>query len=166
MIGNHGPAYFLRYPRDRATFAPECLTAEFSECSVEAITNSYDNAILETDRVLSQTIDMLSGSDRALTAMLYVSDHGESLGEGGLYLHAAPRFMAPETQTKVPMVMWLDPEFRAAMNLDATCLRDTATRPASHDNLFHSVLGLLDVTSAIRDPALDVTGGCRTARTG
>lgn len=166
MIGNHGPAYFLRYPRDRAAFVPECLTAEFSDCPVEAITNAYDNAILETDRVLSQTIDMLSASDRALTAMLYVSDHGESLGEGGLYLHAAPRFMAPETQTKVPMVMWLDPDFRAAMAIDDTCLRDAAGRPASHDNLFHSVLGLLDITSTALDPALDLTGGCRTARTG
>lgn len=166
MIGNHGPAYYLRYPRDRAVFRPECQTAEFSDCPVEAIVNTYDNAILETDRVLSETIDLLAASDRALTAMVYVSDHGESLGEGGLYLHAAPRFMAPETQTKVPMVMWLAPDFTAAMDLDDTCLRDAAARPASHDNLFHSVLGLLDVTSTARDPALDLTGGCRTATTG
>ncbi len=161
MIGNHGPAYHLRYPRDRAAFLPDCQSAEFARCSGEEIVNAYDNAILETDHVLSRTIDLLAASDRALTAMLYVSDHGESLGEGGLYLHAAPMFMAPETQTKVPMVLWLAPDFRKAMGLDAACLRDAATRPTSHDMLFSSVLGLLDVATGARDPALDLAAACR-----
>ncbi|WP_263721115.1 phosphoethanolamine transferase [Albidovulum sediminicola] len=164
MIGNHGPAYHLRYPRERAVFTPDCQTAEFSECAVEEIVNAYDNAILETDDVLSRTIDILSAGDRALSAMLFLSDHGESLGEGGLYLHAAPMFMAPETQTKVPMVLWLGEEFRQAMGLDAACLRDAAARPASQDNLFHSVLGLLNVTTTARDPDLDLTQGCQERR--
>ncbi|MCV2867688.1 phosphoethanolamine--lipid A transferase [Defluviimonas sp. WL0002] len=164
MIGNHGPAYHLRYPRDRAVFAPDCQTAEFADCTVDEIVNAYDNAILETDYVLSQTIDMLSGSDRALTAMLYLSDHGESLGEGGLYLHAAPMFMAPETQTKVPMVLWLDDGYKQAMGLDAGCLAKAAARPASQDNLFHSVLGLLDVATTARDPGFDLTQGCQEQR--
>jgi lipid A ethanolaminephosphotransferase len=161
MIGNHGPAYYLRYPREQALFTPDCQTAEFSDCTVDQIVNAYDNGIAQTDDVLSRTIDMLAGSDKALTAMLYLSDHGESLGEGGLYLHAAPLFMAPETQTKVPMVLWLSAGFRQAMGLDDACLRDVATRPASQDNLFHSVLGLLDVTTKARDPALDLTSRCR-----
>ncbi|MEH7828008.1 phosphoethanolamine transferase [Gemmobacter denitrificans] len=162
MIGNHGPAYHLRYPPERARFEPACDSAEFSRCTTEAIANAYDNALLETDFVLARTIDMLADSDRALTAMLYLSDHGESLGENGLYLHAAPMFMAPETQTKVPMVMWLDPEFRQDMGLDDDCLRTATTRPASHDNLFHTVLGLLDVATSARLPALDLAGGCRS----
>lgn len=166
MIGNHGPAYFLRYPRDRAVFTPDCQSAEFAACTEAEIINAYDNAVLETDHVLSQTIDMLSASDRALTAMLYVSDHGESLGEGGLYLHAAPMFMAPETQTKVPMVLWLGDGFQTALGLDDTCLRAAAVRPASHDNLFHSVLGLLDVTTGTSDATLDLAGPCRTQKTG
>lgn len=166
MIGNHGPAYSLRYDRDRATFLPDCQSAAFADCTEAEIVNAYDNALLETDHVLSRTIDLLSASDRALTAMLYLSDHGESLGEGGLYLHAAPRFMAPETQTKVPMVLWMDQRFQTALGLDEACLRDAAQRPASQDNLFHSVLGLLDVTTAARDPALDLGGACRTGTTG
>lgn len=166
MIGNHGPAYHLRYPRERATFTPDCQSAEFSDCSQAEIVNAYDNAVLETDHVLSQAIDLLAHSDRALTAMLYLSDHGESLGEGGLYLHAAPKFMAPETQTKVPMVLWLAPAFQEAMGLDGACLRDVAARPSSHDNLFHSVLGLLDVNTRARNPMLDIAGPCRSERTG
>ncbi|HRV63914.1 MAG TPA: sulfatase-like hydrolase/transferase [Albidovulum sp.] len=161
MIGNHGPAYYLRYPQDRAVFAPDCRTAEFAECEVGAIVNAYDNAMLETDRVLSATIDMLSASDRVLPAMFFLSDHGESLGENGLYLHAAPMFMAPEVQTKVPMVMWMANGFRTEMGLDGGCLRDVAKAPASQDNVFHTVLGLLDVSTAARDAALDLTDTCR-----
>lgn len=160
MIGNHGPAYSLRYPADRAPFQPECKTTQLSDCTVEEIVGAYDNAILETDFVLSRSIDMLAASDRVLPALLYVSDHGESLGEAGLYLHSAPRFMAPKEQTHVPMVMWLGQEFQTAMNLDEGCLRTVAGQPASHDNLFHSVLGLLDVTTSARDPALDLTQTC------
>ncbi|WP_323039785.1 phosphoethanolamine--lipid A transferase [Gemmobacter sp.] len=161
MIGNHGPAYHLRYPQDRAVFQPDCRTVQFSDCTTAEIVNAYDNAILETDFVLSRSIEMLAASDRAQGALLYLSDHGESLGENGLYLHAAPRFMAPEEQTKVPMLWWMADGFRQAMGLDDACLHARAARPASHDNLFHSVLGLLDVTTRARDPALDLTDGCR-----
>lgn len=166
MIGNHGPAYFLRYPPARAAFTPDCRTAEFADCQVDEIVNAYDNAVLETDHVLARTIDLLAASDTAHGAMVFLSDHGESLGENGLYLHAAPLFMAPETQTKVPMVMWLGDGFRQTMALDEPCLRDAAQRPTSHDTLFHSILGLLDVTTATRDPALDLTRDCRNRGTG
>ncbi len=160
MIGSHGPAYFLRYPPERAVFQPACETSQFSGCTVDQIVNAYDNTILETDFVLSQAIDMMAASDRVLPAMIYMSDHGESLGEDGLYLHAAPLFMAPKVQTRVPFVMWLDDDFRAAMALEQACLLDAATVPVSHDILFHSVLGLLDVTTNARDPGLDLTQGC------
>jgi lipid A ethanolaminephosphotransferase len=163
MIGSHGPAYHLRYPHGRAVFQPDCQTAEFSDCTIPEIVNAYDNTIVQTDRVLSQTIDLLAASNRVLPAMLFLSDHGESLGEDGLYLHAAPRFMAPEVQTKVPFVMWLAPSFRDAMQIDDACLRALSDTPVSHDNLFHSVLGLLDISTTARDPALDLTAGCRTA---
>lgn len=166
MMGNHGPAYHLRYPRERAAFTPDCQTAEFSECTIDEIVNAYDNGMLETDFVLSQTIDMLADNDKALTAMVFLSDHGESLGEGGLFLHAAPMFMAPETQTKVPMVMWMDDGFERQLGLKKACLRDLAARPASQDNLFHSVLGLLDISTAARDPALDLTSSCHEAEAG
>jgi lipid A ethanolaminephosphotransferase len=161
MIGNHGPAYHLRYPPARAAFAPDCTSAEFARCTLPEIVNAYDDAIRQTDHVLSETIDRLAASDKITGAMLYVSDHGESLGESGLFLHAAPMFMAPETQTKVPMVLWTAPGFRDALGLDHACLRKAATRPTSHDAVFSSVLGLLDVATTARDPARDITAACR-----
>lgn len=161
MIGNHGPAYYLRDAPERALFQPQCRTTQFSDCSLEEIVNAYDNAVLETDHVLSGAIDRLAAQDRALAAMLFVSDHGESLGENGLFLHAAPMFMAPEAQTHVPMVLWLGEGFRAAMGLDTDCLTRRALEPTSHDALFHTILGLLDVVTEVHDPALDLTEGCR-----
>jgi len=166
MIGSHGPAYHLRYPPERAAFTPDCQSREFARCTVDEIVNAYDNTALQTDHVLSRTIDLLSGSTQALTAMLFLSDHGESLGEGGLYLHAAPMFMAPETQTRVPMVLWTDTDFRDAMDLDESCLRAAAARPTSHDALFHILLGLLDVRTQTRNPALDLVADCHGAGEG
>ena len=166
MIGSHGPAYHLRYPAERATFQPECQTAQFADCTTDQIVNTYDNTLRETDYVLSQAIDLLAATDRALTGMVYLSDHGESLGEDGLYLHAAPKFMAPDTQTRVPMVMWFAPMFEKGLGLDRACLREAAQRATSHDALFHSVLGLLDISTAARDPALDMATPCRMARVG
>ncbi|MFN4172567.1 MAG: phosphoethanolamine transferase [Pseudorhodobacter sp.] len=166
MIGSHGPAYHLRYPPERLAFQPECATPNFSDCTVAEIVNAYDNTILETDFVLSRAIDLMAASDRVLPAMIYLSDHGESLGEDGLFLHAAPRFMAPQVQTRVPFVLWLDARFRRAMDLQADCLRGAASRRTSHDNLFHSVLGLLDVDTTVRTPAFDLFGACRSGAQG
>ena len=161
MIGNHGPAYYLRYPEARARFAPACETAQFADCANDEIVNAYDNAVLETDHVLAQAIDILGATDRVLPAMYFLSDHGESLGENGIYLHAAPLFMAPAEQTHVPMLMWLSDGFRQQMALDTDCLHSVAQAETSHDNLFSSVLGLLDITTEARDPALDLTATCR-----
>ncbi|WP_127104289.1 phosphoethanolamine transferase [Pararhodobacter zhoushanensis] len=163
MIGSHGPAYHLRYPPERAVFQPSCETSQFSDCAVAEIVNAYDNSVLETDFVLSRAIDLMAASNRVLPAMIFLSDHGESLGENGLYLHAAPGFMAPAEQTHVPMVMWLGDDFRTAMALDPVCLSEAANQPVSQDNLFHTVLGLLDVTTSVRDPGLDLAGPCRRA---
>lgn len=161
MIGSHGPAYYLRHEPERAAFAPECTTSQFSSCTPEAIMNAYDNSIVEADHVLTQTIALLSATDRILPAMLYVSDHGESLGENGLYLHAAPMFMAPDEQRKVPMVMWFGQEFASALDIDTACLADRAAARVSHDNLFHTVLGMLDVQTGIRKKDLDLTDSCK-----
>lgn len=160
MVGSHGPAYYLRYPPERAAFTPDCRSTQFSDCSTQEIVNAYDNSIRETDFVLSRAIDLMAASDRVIPAMVFVSDHGESLGENGLYLHAAPNFMAPAEQTHVPFVWWLDPRFSAALGIDQACLRRVAAAPASQDNLYHSVLGLLDVQTEVRQDPLDLTATC------
>jgi lipid A ethanolaminephosphotransferase len=162
MMGNHGPAYFRRYPAAFRKFVPDCATAELRDCSREEVVNAYDNAILYTDHVLSRVIGALRAeSPRLDSALLYVSDHGESLGEKGLYLHGIPYSIAPDLQTHVPMIVWLSGAMTDSGDVDARCLRGKAGAKLSHDNVFHSVLGLLDVsTSAYREDR-DLFDGCR-----
>ena len=163
QIGSHGPAYYLRYPESFRPFPDDCRSADFGKCTPDQITNAYDNTIAFTDQFLARVIDRLGAEDRLATSMLYVSDHGESLGENGLYLHAAPYFMAPDVQTQVPMVLWTSPSYRAAMGVDQACIKARAASLAghvTHDAVFHTVLGLADVTTSLHNPELDLTTGC------
>ena len=162
MMGNHGPAYFRRYPAEFRRFLPDCATAELRKCSRDEVVNAYDNAILYTDHVLARVIRTLSQGQRSLdSAMIYVSDHGESLGERGLYLHGIPYAIAPDLQTHVPMFVWVSRQVAASGDVDVRCLRHKSHAALSHDNLFHSVLGLLDVETRAYRPALDIFDGCR-----
>jgi lipid A ethanolaminephosphotransferase len=162
QLGNHGPAYYLRYPEEFRKFMPDCRSVDFETCTPETITNAYDNALLYTDHILAEVIDTLGAhGDRLDKAMIYMSDHGESLGENGLYLHGAPYMFAPEEQTHVPFVIWTSPGLRQSTKIDMPCLSAKAGAPHSHDNLFHSVLGLMQVKTKVYDPALDVFAGCR-----
>ena len=117
---------------------------------------------IDVDQVLAQAIDLL-GAHAAThdVAMLYVSDHGESLGENGLYLHGVPYAIAPDVQTHVPMLLWPSDGLVVGQALDLACLHDRALQPASHDHLFHTLLGLFDVTTALYEPSLDLLQGCR-----
>ncbi len=161
MIGSHGPAYYMRYRPQDAVFLPDCRTAEFSNCSRQEIVNAYDNTIVQTDRVLGQIIDVLETEGAALdAAMIYMSDHGESLGENGMFLHGAPWFMAPEEQIRVPFISWISPGYLREENLDMACLRGLTDKPYSHDNLFHSILGLIEVRTEVYDASLDVFAPC------
>lgn len=161
--GSHGPAYYERVPKAFEKFTPICQTSELQKCSQQEITNAYDNTILYTDYVLDKVIGFLkSQSDQTNTAMIYVSDHGESLGEKNMYLHGTPYFMAPAEQTHVPMMMWLSDSFAADYQIDRSCLVAKSNNVLSHDNLFHSVLGLLNIISPEnyqRD--LDLFDSCR-----
>jgi lipid A ethanolaminephosphotransferase len=162
MMGNHGPAYFRRYPAEFRRFLPDCATAELRECTREEVVNAYDNAILYTDHVLAEVIRALSNNPRPMdSAMIYVSDHGESLGEHGLYLHGIPYAIAPELQTHVPMLVWMSHQLTASGDVDTRCLREMAGMPLSHDNLFHSVLGLMDVQTRVYSSGRDIFEGCR-----
>jgi lipid A ethanolaminephosphotransferase len=163
MLGNHGPAYFERYPPAFRKWQPTCDSTQLSDCSREALVNTYDNAILYTDHVLGRAIDLLSGIDGHDTGLVYVSDHGESLGERHVYLHGLPYVIAPGEQTAVPMVMWLSPGLEEKTGVTKECLAARAARPASHDDLSHTLLGLLGVETAVREPAHDLTEPCRRA---
>ncbi|MBB1059250.1 phosphoethanolamine transferase [Marilutibacter spongiae] len=164
QLGNHGPSYFRRYPPALRVYRPDCTSPDLGACTQQEIVNAYDNAILATDDFLARTVDLLAQDANHDTALVYVSDHGESLGERNLYLHGLPYALAPETQVKVPMVMWLSPGMAADRGVDARCLKQQATQPVSHDYLFHSVLGLLQVSTREYDPAFDIFAPC-TVRT-
>jgi lipid A ethanolaminephosphotransferase len=162
MLGNHGPSYFRRYPPAFARFQPACEDDDLRACSIEQIVNAYDNALLYTDHVLASLVATLQAhAARVDSTMLFVSDHGESLGEKGLYLHGMPYAIAPDEQTRVPMVMWWSDGMVRRTGLDIACLQRRAAEPAAHDHLFHTVLGLLDVRTQAREPAWDLTRDCR-----
>ena len=162
QLGSHGPAYFKRYPAALKRFQPACESEDLRRCSPAEIVNAYDDSLLYTDFFLGKVIDFLERAQETHdTAMLYVSDHGESLGEGGLYLHGMPYPIAPDVQKDVPFVVWLSPAFRAGFGIDQECMRGRAVEPASHDNLFHSLLGVLDVETAAYDRRMDLFARCR-----
>jgi lipid A ethanolaminephosphotransferase len=161
--GSHGPDYHDRYPASMQFYAPVCTSSDLQQCDPQTVVNAYDNTIRYTDHFLGKAIDWLkTRSDHFQTALVYVSDHGESLGENGLYLHGMPYLIAPETQKHVPMIMWLSDAWRQDNAVDAGCLNKAGTQPQSHDNLFHTVLGMLNVESGVYDARLDIVQGCRS----
>jgi len=162
QLGSHGPAYFKRYPAVFKKFTPACENEDLRHCTQAEIVNAYDNSLLYTDFFLGKVIDFLDRTQATHdTAMLYVSDHGESLGESGLYLHGVPQSIAPDVQLNVPFVMWLSPAFRRDFHVSDKCLRERAAKPVSHDNLFHSLLGVLDIETTAYERGMDLFAPCR-----
>lgn len=162
MKGSHGPAYYKRYPAAFKKFTPVCESNQLDRCQQSDIVNAYDNTLLYTDHVLAQIIDLLKrNSQRLDTSMLYISDHGESLGESGLYLHGLPYAMAPSEQTHIPMLMWVSRGMEKRQGITESCLEAKGKQPVSQDNLFHSVLGLMDVHTNAYHPDLDLFRTCR-----
>ncbi len=162
--GSHGPAYSKRYPGRFGVFGPVCTTIELGKCTRQSIVDAYDNTIRYTDHVLRQAIDLLARAareDGVDTALMYFSDHGESLGENNFYLHGAPYVISPPEQRAVPFMLWLSAGFRARFKIDQRCLAARVDQPFSHDYLFHSTLGMLNVSTAVYNPRLDIFNACR-----
>jgi lipid A ethanolaminephosphotransferase len=167
QLGSHGPAYYKRSSDALKRFQPECRTNTLSECSHAELMNAFDNTIAYTDHFLAGTIDWLkSRSDRYQTGLVYMSDHGESLGEYGLYLHGMPYNLAPEVQKHVPLVTWLDGGLGRRGGITDACLRSGKDAELTHDNLYPTVLGLMDVKTPTYKPALDAFARCRAAAAG
>jgi lipid A ethanolaminephosphotransferase len=154
QMGNHGPAYYKRYPDAFEKFKPTCKTNELAACSADEIGNAYDNAVLYTDYFLDETIKFLQANEpRFEVAMVYVGDHGESLGENGLYLHGMPNFIAPLTQRKVPLIIWLGEHYQG---IKIEQLEQIKAEPLTHDNIFHTILGMMAVETMAYNPKLDI----------
>lgn len=162
-IGSHGPTYWQRYPNTQAPFQPACNRSDIENCDDKQIVNVYDNTLVYTDYVLSQVINELKNVSNDYNVMMtYISDHGESLGEGGLYLHGTPYAIAPKEQTQVPWLMWIPDEYALQKGLNTQCIKDKAQKfTLSHDNLFHSLIGLYGVQTEVQDLELDITQNCR-----
>jgi lipid A ethanolaminephosphotransferase len=162
QMGSHGPAYYKRSAPDVKRFTPECKTNALAECGHNELMNVYDNSIAETDRFLARTIDWLQSQSKQYDpGMLYVSDHGESLGEYGLFLHGVPYSFAPEAQKHVPMVTWFSEGMSERRKLSRACMEAGLDAPLTHDNLYHTVLGVMDVDTPTYKPALDALASCR-----
>jgi lipid A ethanolaminephosphotransferase len=160
--GSHGPDYYHRYPETEEFFQPVCKTNELQDCSGQEIINAFDNSIRYTDQFLSATIDWLKAREQEYdTAMIYLSDHGESLGENHLYLHGLPYMMAPDVQKRVPMFFWMSNGFEKANQINTKCLREISSREFSQDNLSHTLMGFMNVHSKVYKPELDIVSSCR-----
>ncbi|MBX3660416.1 MAG: phosphoethanolamine--lipid A transferase [Ramlibacter sp.] len=161
QMGSHGPAYWQRSPEAYKRFRPECLTVDLQRCSRDEVLNAYDNSIAYTDHFLASTIGWLKTQATTYDpAMVYVADHGESLGENNLYLHGLPYAIAPDVQKHVPWITWLSAGFARQRGLTTECLRKAADARVSHDNYFHSVLGLMRVQTQVYQPTLDAYAPC------
>jgi len=162
QMGSHGPEYFKRYPSGGERFTPVCQSNALNQCNEQEIINGYDNTLVYTDQVLASLIDTLrSKQDKVDTAMIYLSDHGESLGEYNLFLHGTPYAIAPEQQKHVPLLTWFSDSYKEDFGLDTDCLAKLSDAPLSQDNLFHSMLGLLQVHTELYQQSLDMFASCR-----
>lgn len=138
QMGNHGPAYFKRYDKQFEQFTPVCQSNELAKCDPQSVINAFDNALLATDAFLAKTVNWLDQYDSShQVAMLYVSDHGESLGENGIYLHGMPYKIAPIAQKHVASMFW------AGKNSGIQAV--PSNTELTHDAITPTLLKLFDV---------------------
>ncbi len=164
MIGSHGPTYYKRYPDIARRFKPDCRKSDIQNCTHQELVNTYDNTIVYTDYVLSKVINELtlaSGVEDIETSMIYVSDHGESLGENGVFLHGLPYVFAPKEQTSVPLIFWSDPSHQSNR---MSCMRNISQSPISHDNIFDLLLGEMKISSKLYRYQKDLFKSCGNDR--
>jgi len=161
-LGSHGPAYGRRYPSRFGVFKPFCTRPSPTDCTAEEVANAYDNTIFYTDYVLSQLIQKLQArSDEIDTFLFYASDHGESLGENGVYLHGLPYSIAPAAQKNVPFILWSSDGFRKNGARNPQLIADFGEERLSHDNISHTLLGLYDVSASSYQHELDIFAGSK-----
>lgn len=160
QMGSHGPAYYKRASAQYQKFKPTCDTNAIQGCTREELLNSYDNTIVYTDDVLNQVIELLKTQIQYRTGFWYLSDHGESTGEHGMYLHGAPYAIAPTQQTHVPMILWFSDDWKKSHAQQIECLAAQKNKSLSQDNLFPSVLSLLDVKTQVINQKNNMLSQC------
>ena len=163
QAGSHGPAYFEKYPATLETFRPVCKSVNLGSCPSGTLLNAYDNSIVHTDALLAEITKRLGRLRGWSSTLIYVSDHGESLGEAGLYLHGTPAALAPDVQMDIPFLIWRSSKAAAASGpalpgVPAQTLTRPQTREGaySHDHVFHTVMGALGLRSGVYRADQDV----------
>lgn len=143
---SHGPTYSKKYPPRFERFSPVCNSVELGNCSREELINAYDNTIVYTDYILNNIIENLKKIEDYKSTMIYVSDHGESLGEKNLYMHGIPMSIAPKEQYEIPFIVWVSNDSRQ--------LKPNSTLTQNH--VFHSVLSFLGIQSPIYNEEMNI----------
>lgn len=143
---SHGPTYSKKYPPQFETFKPVCNSVELGECSHDELINAYDNTIVYTDYILDSVINILKQLKAYSSAMIFVSDHGESLGENNLYMHGMPRSIAPKEQYEIPFIVWVSDSTKQLKPYKAL----------TQSYVFHSVLNFLGVQSPVYDESMNI----------
>ena len=138
---SHGPTYNKKYPTEFERFTPVCTTVEMSKANPQELMNAYDNSVLYTDDLIHSAIEILKEIPDRRACMLYVSDHGESLGEGNLYMHGVPMSIAPKEQVEIPFIVWTSEDAAEVKELDEV----------GQYHVFHSVMDFLGVESPVFD---------------
>ncbi len=156
LTGSHGPAYYTKYPPEFEQFTPVCETVQFADCTRQQLVNAYDNTIRFTDSLLADIISVLESFEDVSSTLIYVSDHGQSLGEKGFYLHGSPVLIAPEEQRMIPFLVWMSEKFRRRHGIGEAGITVSESYP--HDFPFHSVMGAFGMRSDIYKPEYDIFG--------
>lgn len=143
---SHGPTYSTKYPLQFEHFKPVCNSVELGKCSQTELMNAYDNTIVYTDYILSKIIEDLKQLNEYHSAMIFVSDHGESLGEKNLYMHGVPMSIAPKEQYEIPFIVWVSEDSKQVKPNEIL----------SQNHVFHSVLNFLSIQSPIYDEKMNI----------
>ena len=144
---SHGPTYSKKYPSQFEVFKPVCNSVELGNCSKEELVNAYDNTIVYTDYILHKIIENLKALKAYKSTMIFVSDHGESLGEKNLYMHGVPMSFAPKEQYEIPFIVWLSANSSKQLKPNNTL---------SQNHVFHSVLNFLSIQSPVYDEKMNI----------
>ena len=144
---SHGPTYSKKYPAQFEIFKPVCNSVELGNCSHTELVNAYDNTIVYTDYLLANVIKDLKQLQEYKSAMIFVSDHGESLGENNLYMHGLPRSIAPKQQYEIPFIVWTS---------DNSARQMKPNKILTQNYVFHSVLNFLNIQSPVYKEQMNI----------
>ena len=142
---SHGPTYYSKYPSEFEHFTPVCTTVEMAKAVPEELINAYDNTILYTDYLVNEVIESMKSLTDYRSCVMFISDHGESLGENNLYMHGVPMAMAPKEQVEIPFIVWTS---------DSSKIK--AIDEAGQYHVFHSTMDFLSIDSPVYDSQMSI----------